>query len=119
MGIFNGMELCSAMARGSPFRIHLYKSYAHFQELTAAGLTLGFWDTGIHLAIWITIFWVLIACVNLAGVRVYGECEMVFAFLKISAIIMFVIAGIVVDCGGGPNGHVLGLKYWKDPGIDY
>lgn len=42
---------------------------------------------------------------------------MVFAILKISAVIMFVVTGIVIDCGGGPNGQFIGLKYWKNPGI--
>ena len=41
---------------------------------------------------------------------------MVFAILKISAVVMFVITGIIVDAGGGPKGEVLGFKYWKDPG---
>lgn len=79
-------------------------------------MTLAYWNTGMHVAIWITIFWVLIAFINLSGVRGYGECEMVFAILKISAVVMFVITGIVIDCGGGPKGEVLGFKYWKDPG---
>jgi yeast amino acid transporter len=84
--------------------------------LTAAGLTLAYWNTGLHIAAWITIFWVMIALINVSGVRGYGECEMVFAILKISAIVLFVITGIIIDCGGGPNGRVLGFKYWKDPG---
>ena len=85
-------------------------------ELTAASLTLQYWDTGVHMAIWITIFWVMITFINFAGVRGYGECEMVFAVLKVTAIVVFVITGIVVDCGGGPNGQFIGFKYFKDPG---
>jgi yeast amino acid transporter len=52
----------------------------------------------------------------MSGVRGYGECEMVFAILKISAVVMFVVTGIVIDCGGGPNGKFIGFKYWKNPG---
>ena len=68
------------------------------------------------MAIWITIFWVLITLINLAGVRGYGECEMVFAALKVTAVVVFVITGIVVDCGGGPTGRVIGFEYFKNPG---
>ena len=77
---------------------------------------MAYWNTGLHIAAWITIFWVMITLINLSGVRGYGECEMVFAILKISAVVVFVITGIIIDCGGGPNGQVLGFKYWKDPG---
>jgi yeast amino acid transporter len=73
----------------------------------------------MHMAIWITIFWVCITLINLSGVRGYGECEMVFATLKILAVVMFVVTGIVIDCGGGPSGQVIGFKYWKDPGIPF
>jgi amino acid transporter len=59
---------------------------------------------------------VLIFLINLSGVRAYGECEMVFAVLKITAVVMFIITGIVIDCGGGPKGEVIGFKYWRDPG---
>ena len=71
----------------------------------------------MNLAIWITIFWVLITFINLSGVRGYGECEMIFAMLKISAVVMFVITGIIIDAGGSPNGEVLGFKYWNIEGI--
>lgn len=52
----------------------------------------------------------------MTGVKGYGECEMVFAVLKITAVVIFVITGIVVDCGGGPTGKVIAFKYWQDPG---
>lgn len=85
-------------------------------ELTAAGLTLAYWNSGLHLAIWITIFWILIIFINLAGVRGYGECEMVFAVLKVAAVVVFVIAGIIIDAGGIPGSTAIGMKYWNDPG---
>lgn len=41
---------------------------------------------------------------------------MIFATIKIALIIGLIIAGIVVDLGGGPNNHRLGLQYWRNPG---
>lgn len=29
---------------------------------------------------------------------------------------MLRILGIILNCGGGPNGHYIGGKYWHDPG---
>jgi len=86
-------------------------------ELVAAGLTLAFWNSGLSIALWISLFWGLIILINMAGVRGYGECEMIFAVIKIAAVVTFVIAGIVIDVGGVPGSEKLGLKYWTDPGI--
>lgn len=69
------------------------------------------------MAVWITIFWVLITLINMVGVRGYGECEMIFAGLKVTAVVVFVITGIVIDCGGGPTGQVIGFQYFRDPGV--
>lgn len=36
--------------------------------------------------------------------------------MKILLIIGLIIAGLVVDLGGGPNGDRIGFRYWKTPG---
>lgn len=41
---------------------------------------------------------------------------MIFAGLKVTAVVVFVITGIVIDCGGGPTGQVIGFQYFRDPG---
>nr|XP_019003876.1 uncharacterized protein I203_03031 [Kwoniella mangroviensis CBS 8507]OCF67337.1 hypothetical protein I203_03031 [Kwoniella mangroviensis CBS 8507] len=53
---------------------------------------------------------------NFFGVRWFGESEFFFAFIKIALVIGLIIAGIVVDLGGGPNHDRIGFRYWKDPG---
>jgi len=85
-------------------------------ELVAAGLTVRFWNADLHGAIFITIFWVAIVFINLAGVRGYGEAEFVFSIIKVTAVIGFILLGIVIDAGGGPNGIKYGTTYWHDPG---
>ena len=58
------------------------------------------------------IFLVTAICINLFGVRGYGEAEFVFAIIKVTACIGFIILGIVLNCGGGPHGGYLGGRYW-------
>ena len=72
-------------------------------ETTAASITVDFWSNGsIGSEVWVAVFWVLIAFVNLFGVRGYGECKFVASMIKILAVIGFIILGIVLNCGGGP-----------------
>lgn len=84
-------------------------------EIVAASITLGFWpgarDT--NSAAWVTIFLVVIICINFFGVRGYGEAEFVFAIIKVIAVIGFIILGIILNCGGGPNGGYIGGSFWK------
>jgi amino acid transporter len=88
-------------------------------ELVAASITLQFWpgaqDT--NAAAWVTIFLFVIVCINLFGVRGYGEAEFVFAIIKVIAVIGFIILGIILNCGGGPEGGYIGGRYWYPNGV--
>jgi amino acid transporter len=77
---------------------------------------INFWDTSISPAVWFSLFIVVIAALNFSPVKAYGESEVFFAVLKISLIIGLIIAGVVVDLGGGPNHDRIGFRYWKSPG---
>ena len=85
-------------------------------ELTAAGITISYWNSGLNIAIFIAIFLVLITAINLCGVRGYGEAEFVFSIIKVVAVIGFIIVGIVINCGGAPVGGYLGSETWRNPG---
>jgi yeast amino acid transporter len=85
-------------------------------ELVAAGLTVQYWNSDLHGAIFITIFYLAIVGINLAGVRGYGEAEFVFSIFKVAAVIGFIILGIVIDLGGSPSKIVYGTTFWRDPG---
>jgi amino acid transporter len=50
------------------------------------------------------------------SVKGYGEAEFVFAIIKITAVIGFIILGIIINIGGGPDGSYIGGKYWHNPG---
>ncbi len=89
-------------------------------ELTAAGLTMSYWDLDISVGVWITVFYFLIIFFSTFGVWMYGEEEFWASIFKIAAVVVFIITGVVLNCGGGPRGSpydsYVGGRYWREPG---
>jgi len=87
-------------------------------EITAAGITIQYWQSAqsINIGVWITVFLVILSLIQVFGVRGYGEVEFVLSIIKVTALIGFIILGIVIDCGGAPKGGYIGTKYWRNPG---
>jgi len=85
-------------------------------ELSAASIVVNYWNTGVNNGVFITIFLLLIICINLFGVKGYGEAEFVFSIVKVLAVIGFIICAIVIDVGGSPSHTYLGTKTWNNPG---
>ena len=85
-------------------------------ELTAAGLVINYWSTSVNIAVWITVFLIALLIINLFGVRGYAEIEFVMSIIKVTAVIGFIILGIILAAGGGPTHEYLGGKYWFNPG---
>jgi amino acid transporter len=85
-------------------------------ELVAASLTIDYWDTTTNPAAFVCIFWVVISIINFFGARGYGEAEFLFSIIKVIAVSGFIIFGIVIVCGGGPNHEYLGARYYYHPG---
>lgn len=89
-------------------------------ELTVAGITVEYWQVGINVGVWITIFFLFILIINVFGVLGYGEEEFWSSVLKLSAVITFMIIGLVLVLGGGPSNGIYteywGARFWYDPG---
>lgn len=87
-------------------------------ELAAIAIVITYWDTEskIHPAVWISIFFVLVILINFLGVKWYGEAEFIGSTIKVLAIIILIIVGVVIDLGGGPDGDRIGFRYWINPG---
>ncbi|KAF2429860.1 amino acid transporter [Tothia fuscella] len=86
-------------------------------EIVAATLTIEFWNHGkINNDAFVAVFLVLIIAINMFGVKGYGEAEFVFSIIKIIAVLGFIILGIILNIGGGPQGGYLGGTYWNNPG---
>ncbi|KAG8406020.1 hypothetical protein J3458_021363 [Metarhizium acridum] len=50
------------------------------------------------------------------GVKGYGEAEFIFAIIKITAAIGFILFGIILNCAGTPERGYIGFEYWRNPG---
>ncbi|KIM71414.1 hypothetical protein PILCRDRAFT_830350 [Piloderma croceum F 1598] len=87
-------------------------------ELSAASVLIDFWiePQKVSNAVWITICLIVTVTINLLGAGAYGECEFIFASVKVITIVGLIILGIVLDLGGGPNHDRIGFRYWKNPG---
>jgi len=89
-------------------------------ELTAASITLSYWPGAAKVspAAFVVIFYVVVVSINFFGVRGYGEAEFVFSIIKVTAVIGFILLGIIIAAGGvpgSPQGY-LGAHYWYVPG---
>ncbi|CCH42990.1 Proline-specific permease [Wickerhamomyces ciferrii] len=86
-------------------------------EVTAASIVIDYWTDKVHIAVWITIFLLVIIGLNFLAVKYYGEAEFWFSSLKIICILGLIILGIVIFFGGGPNQtSIRGFQYWNNPG---
>ncbi|KJR89146.1 general amino-acid permease GAP1 [Sporothrix schenckii 1099-18] len=85
-------------------------------EIIAASMTVTYWNPHLNKAIFVTIFLLIIISINLFGVKGYGEAEFIFAIIKVTAIVGFILLGIVINIGGTPTEGYIGGKYWRDPG---
>ncbi|KAI9748025.1 MAG: hypothetical protein M1835_001909 [Candelina submexicana] len=87
-------------------------------EISAAAVVIGFWNgaADINVAAWISIIIVLVICLNIFAVSIYGEAEFIFASIKILTIVGLLIMALCIDLGGGPTHDRLGFRYWKHPG---
>ncbi|KAK3110368.1 hypothetical protein LTR53_015416 [Teratosphaeriaceae sp. CCFEE 6253] len=86
-------------------------------ELTAAGLTISYWNADINVGVWIAVFLVVLSIIQVFGVRGYGEVEFVLSTIKVLACLGFIILGIIIDTGGVPTdtrGYI-GGRYWHAP----
>lgn len=80
-------------------------------ELTVAGLTVEYWKSGVSVAVWITVFWLAIILINVFGSLGYAEEEFWSSVLKLIAIVIFIIIGVILCAGGGPSGGLYD-EYW-------
>ncbi len=81
-------------------------------ELTAIAVYLKFWGLFEPVPQWILVAIALLVVVgvNLLGVRLFGEAEFWFAFIKVAAIVLFMIIGVVVLITGQEvSGHQPGF----------
>ncbi|KAK8169343.1 amino acid transporter [Phyllosticta citrichinensis] len=88
-------------------------------EITACISVLHYWETSykVGIAVWITIFLIIIAFINYWPVKLYGEVEFWFSFLKCLALVAIIFFMVVMTSGGIKfTGGPIEFRYWRDPG---
>ncbi|MGI8459735.1 MAG: amino acid permease [Propionibacteriaceae bacterium] len=87
-------------------------------ELSAVGLYVQYWWP--NMPTWATVLIALAAVlvINLLSARAFGEFEFWAAVLKVGAIVVFLVVGLVVVIGGFTiGGHKAGFQnLWNNPG---
>ncbi|KAM5345104.1 hypothetical protein ACJ41O_010966 [Fusarium nematophilum] len=85
-------------------------------EIIAGAFTTMYWNSEVSKSVFVAGFLVVIVCINLLGVRGYGEAEFVFSTVKVVAVVGFILLGIVINIMGHPDSGYIGGQYWVNPG---
>ncbi|KAH6995238.1 amino acid permease/ SLC12A domain-containing protein [Ilyonectria destructans] len=85
-------------------------------NLTAAGIIIQYWRPDLNVAIFVTVFAVVIVLVNLLHVSIFGEAEFWMSAVKILVMATVILTCFVISMGGQPSGKRIGFNYWNDPG---
>jgi L-asparagine transporter-like permease len=72
-------------------------------EMIAAGLYVRYWWPDLPLWLPVLVFSALVLAVNAAAVHLFGEFEYWFAMIKVTAIAVFVLLGLVLVVFGLPD----------------
>ncbi|MDM5210510.1 amino acid permease [Peribacillus sp. NJ4] len=78
-------------------------------ELAASTMIMKFWFPNSPSLLWSSSFLVLIFLLNYLSVKGYGEGEYWFSFIKVTAIVIFIIVGILMIIGI-MGGEAVGFK---------
>ena len=70
----------------------------------------------VNAGVWITVFLVIIVCINYFGVKFFGEFEFWLSSFKVIVILGIILLSFILMLGGGPDHDRKGFRYWKSPG---
>jgi GABA permease len=79
-------------------------------EATAGAAIMHRWVPGVDQWVWALLLMLLLTMTNLWSVKSYGEFEFWFASIKITAIVLFLIAGVAAILGMIPGVEAPGLS---------
>jgi lysine-specific permease len=68
-------------------------------EIAAVSLVMKFWLPHCTPLLWNTLAFTLFVSLNIISVRCFAEAEYWFSIIKVSTIILFIIAGSLIACG--------------------
>ncbi|NEB37027.1 amino acid permease [Streptomyces sp. SID14515] len=120
-------EMSSAMPASGSFSVHAERAlgrWAGFSvgwlywfllvvvlavEATAAAQIAHGWVPGIEPWAWVLLFMVVFTAANLTAVKNFGEFEFWFASLKVGAIVVFLVLGLLAVFGWLPDTDPVGM----------
>ncbi|WP_433430397.1 amino acid permease [Nonomuraea sp. CA-141351] len=79
-------------------------------EVIAAGIYVQFWWPSLPLWLPVTVFSAIVLAMNAAAVKLFGEVEYWFAMIKVVAIIVFILLGVVLITVGLPGADATGVS---------
>lgn len=82
-------------------------------ELVAAGIIMDFWFPGVPGWVWAGIFLLVLTGLNALSAKSFGESEFWLSLVKVSAVIIFLIAGVLM-IWGILGGNSPGLSNWQN-----
>ncbi|KAJ2307248.1 hypothetical protein IWW55_001070 [Coemansia sp. RSA 2706] len=87
-------------------------------ELVACGIIVQYWLPHLTGAIWSVIALAIMFLLNAVSVRGYGEAEFWMSALKVLAVFVFVIVGILT-VAGATGGEAIGGRNWHIEGAPF
>ena len=85
-------------------------------DLVAAQIIMQYWFADVPGWLWSALFLGVMFLINFFSARSFGEAEFWFASVKISAVIAFIITGLMLAAGALPGHEAVGLKNWDIDG---
>jgi amino acid transporter, AAT family len=72
-------------------------------EVIAAGIYVQYWWPKLPLALMVGVFAVVVLAINSAAVKIFGELEYWFSMIKVTAISVFIVLGVIIIFFGLPH----------------
>ncbi|KAJ3384772.1 hypothetical protein HDU84_002657 [Entophlyctis sp. JEL0112] len=87
-------------------------------ELTALGEIPLYWTPDSQPWIFTLVALILLLGLNFLGVKMYGEVEYWLSFVKVVAIVIFIIIGFAVVCGANHDLGAIGFSNWSSANVE-
>ncbi|KAG8533002.1 uncharacterized protein KY384_001784 [Bacidia gigantensis] len=111
-GVFAGRFVDDAFGFAITWNYWFNDAVSMASDLVALQLVLQYWTDNFPGWALSLIFWVVLIAANIVTVRIYGELEYWLSLLKVITIIIFIILGIAVNCGGNTDHRYIGGHNW-------
>src|SRR3990167_10193404 len=82
-------------------------------ELIAAALVMGYWFPNVPTVEWCILFFIGILLLNLLPVKSYGESQYWLSVVKVSAILVFIVVGVLVIFGFNTQHQAMHFHNWN------